>query len=383
MAEKLKGTQNKQLGRRKSEWLQNLVLVCFSLMLPLVAAEIGLRLMHHDRISFDDRSFRKSNWAFKPHTGSDSYVGVMVRINNLGMRGPDVSIEKPPGTFRILGVGDSVTFGYGVPEEDTFLDVLQDKLNADSTGKLHYQVLNAGDPATGLDYYTYKVEQVGAELKPDLILVCMALNDIDPELGPEPVEPHPPLTAGHRFNVFMLTHSYLYNALYVPAKSLAYKMGILDLKDSDAFGFLAIGPPSPVQDHARAMMKLYLDRLARDADRLKVPLVVAVFPVEPQISDRTRRDYSIMMHSDFPPNVVTDRQPEKWVEAVGKADGFPVFDPLDALRSVESEHPYLRNKSVSFDPVHPSIAGARASGLAIAEFLEQERLVGDAMGAKK
>jgi lysophospholipase L1-like esterase len=125
------------------------------------------------------------------------------------------------------------------------------------------------------------------------------------------------------------------------------------------------------------MMKLYLDRLSHDAKQLNVPLVVTIFPVEPQISEKTREDYSRMMHSYFPPNVVTDRQPEKWVEAVGQEDGFPVFDPLDALRSVESEHPYLRNKSVSFDPVHPSIAGARASGFAIAQFLEQQKLVGN------
>jgi lysophospholipase L1-like esterase len=377
MAEKSKETRNKKQGSKKPAWVANLLLVCFSLMLPLVFAEIGLRLVRHKTISFDDRSFRQSNWSFKPHTHSDSYVGVRVRINNLGMRGPDVSIQKPPGTFRILGVGDSVTFGYGVPEENTFLDVLQDKLNDDSSGKLHYQVLNAGIPATGLDYYTHRVEEVGAELKPDLILVCMALNDIDPQLGPEPVEPHPQATFGHRFNVFMLTHSYLYNAIYVPAKSLAYKMGILDLKDSDAFGFLAINPPSPLQEHARTMMKLYLDRLSRDANQLKVPLVVVLFPVEPQLSEQSREDYSRMMHSYFPPEVVTQNQPEGWVEAVGKEDGFPVIDVLPALRSVESEHPYLRNRSVSFDPVHPSIVGAKACGLAIAQFLEQGKLVGN------
>jgi len=160
-------------------------------------------------------------------------------------------------------------------------------------------------------------------------------------------------------------------------------MGLLDLKDNDAYGFLAIAPPSPLQEHARTMMKLYLDRLSRDANQLKVPLVVVIFPVEPQISDQTRKDYSLKMHSDFPPNVVTDRQPEKWVEAVGEEDGFPVFDPLDALRSVENEQPFLRNRSVSFDPVHPSISGARASGLGIAQFLEQEKLVGAVKAAQK
>src|SRR5206468_2370099 len=38
---------------------------------------------------------------------------VPVSINSLGMRGSEVSEIKPPGVFRVLGVGDSFTFGEG------------------------------------------------------------------------------------------------------------------------------------------------------------------------------------------------------------------------------------------------------------------------------
>jgi lysophospholipase L1-like esterase len=352
---------------------QNSLLVFCSFLLPLLAAELALRVTHHKTISFDDRSFRKSAWAFKPNTSAASYVGVPIRINNLGMRGADTTMAKPPGVFRILGVGDSITFGYGVEYDKTFLQVLERRLNSDSGGKVHYEVLNAGIPATGLDYYTHVIEGSQAALQPDLILVCMALNDIDPALGPEPKEPAGQKGALRSVNQFMLTHSYLYNALYVPVKSLLYQLNLLKLKDNDGFGFLAIEPDSPAQQQARRMMTLYLTRLARFAEAHKTPLAVVVFPVEVQLSADARRTYAEKLHLEFGPEV-EEGQPQKWVEEVGRQNGFPVLDLLPALRSLGDEPAFLRNHSISVDPVHPSVAGDRAAGEAIAGFLRENGL---------
>src|SRR5262245_14158083 len=54
---------------------------------------------------------------------------VTVTINQQGLRGPEVTVAKPPGTFRVLGLGDSFAFGLGVREEDTFLRRLEADLN--------------------------------------------------------------------------------------------------------------------------------------------------------------------------------------------------------------------------------------------------------------
>lgn len=54
---------------------------------------------------------------------------VSVRTNSSGFRNnQEFRREKPPGTFRILGLGDSFTFGWGVEENQTYLSVLARKL---------------------------------------------------------------------------------------------------------------------------------------------------------------------------------------------------------------------------------------------------------------
>jgi hypothetical protein len=49
------------------------------------------------------------------------HAGVTVRINSAGWRGKEFSPQKTEGTIRILGIGDSFTFGKAV-EEDIYLE---------------------------------------------------------------------------------------------------------------------------------------------------------------------------------------------------------------------------------------------------------------------
>ena len=44
----------------------------------------------------------------------------IVTINSLGFRGPDVVLPKPPGRTRIVVIGDSLTLGMGVREDETY-----------------------------------------------------------------------------------------------------------------------------------------------------------------------------------------------------------------------------------------------------------------------
>lgn len=366
---------------RRREVIFSAALVLFGLVAALACGEIGLRwisLFQKDsdqslalrRSWFDDRSFRRSAWSFIQHGKSEAYVGVPVFINNLGLRGTDTSAAKPPGVFRIIGVGDSITFGYGVRYEDTFLQVLERNLNAYAPKGMRHEVLNAGIPATGLEYYTNFIETKAPPLQPDLIVMCMALNDIDPQLHPEPTERVVRPGVFRELNGFALTHSYLYSAVYVQSKSLLYRFDVLHLEDNDGFGFLAIEPPSPAQTKARDAVGRYLKRISDFTRAHNIRFRVVVFPVEPQLSRQALQMYARQLHLYFSDDVMSG-QPQRWIEQFGADDGFQVLDLLPAMQKADHGQLFLRNRSITFDPVHPSPAGHQLAGDEITRFLNE------------
>ena len=107
-----------------------------------------------------------------------NWEGINVQINSLGYRGPDFSVEKPPGVYRILNLGDSVAFGWEVPEEETYGEKLERLLNEQSTG-LKYEVINMGIPTLNLEAERNLLIQEALGYKPDLVILDITLvNDI-------------------------------------------------------------------------------------------------------------------------------------------------------------------------------------------------------------
>ncbi len=94
-----------------------------------------------------------------------------VRINAHGLRGPDFAASKPPGVRRIVLLGDSVTFGYGVTVEESFAGQLRRQLGPG------VEVINAGVTGysswQGLRLY----ETIVREVRPDVLLVLFGYND--------------------------------------------------------------------------------------------------------------------------------------------------------------------------------------------------------------
>jgi len=106
--------------------------------------------------------------------------GVPMEVNLLGLRGPLITPQKPPGVFRILGLGDSFTFAVGVREHDTFLRRLESQLNvARPAGgdAPTFQVLNAGTQGYNIQDEVLYLEHRWLALAPDLVLVNFYLND--------------------------------------------------------------------------------------------------------------------------------------------------------------------------------------------------------------
>lgn len=103
---------------------------------------------------------------------------VEYRVNALGLRGPETTIEKPAGVRRVAVLGDSIAFGYWVRERDGFPRQLEELLQGRAAGE-RVEVLDFGVPGYNLDQEIEALRSRALELSPDLVVVAFCLNDLE------------------------------------------------------------------------------------------------------------------------------------------------------------------------------------------------------------
>ncbi len=110
-------------------------------------------------------------WRFRPNrtVRSKFFEGKTYRINSLGLRGEEIPPVK--SKKRILALGNSCTFGWGVAWEETYIKQLEHLLGGD------WRVINGGIP--GYTSYQGKLffERELVKLEPDIVLIMFAWND--------------------------------------------------------------------------------------------------------------------------------------------------------------------------------------------------------------
>jgi lysophospholipase L1-like esterase len=107
-----------------------------------------------------------------PAGGRAVLQGVTVRFNSLGMRDDEPLVPKPPGRFRLLCVGDSVTFGPAVPQDATFTARLRTMLAPDGI-EVVAAAVGGWNTVAEERFLTRHV----THLQPDLVLLLYVIND--------------------------------------------------------------------------------------------------------------------------------------------------------------------------------------------------------------
>jgi len=105
------------------------------------------------------------------------FQNVLVKTNSMGFRDREYPKTKAAGRFRIVGLGDSVMFGWGVPEEDCYLAKLETAMNKQDS--VVFEVVNTAVPGynTVMEIETLK-EKFDLE-EVDLVVVNFVGNDLD------------------------------------------------------------------------------------------------------------------------------------------------------------------------------------------------------------
>lgn len=104
--------------------------------------------------------------------------------NTRGLRLPDITtnadgwraahefvLEKPPGIRRLVLLGDSYTFGFGISDEEAIAALLQQRLGAG------WEVMNFGVPGYGTDQQLLSYETVARRHVPDAVVLGFFLRD--------------------------------------------------------------------------------------------------------------------------------------------------------------------------------------------------------------
>ena len=106
------------------------------------------------------------------------FLGMPVVINSLGMRDRERVRAKGPKTFRVVGLGDSLMFGWGVRQEETFLALLEKELNA-RLSKASFEVWNLAVPGYNSVQEVATFAAKADSIRPDLVIVNWVGNDMD------------------------------------------------------------------------------------------------------------------------------------------------------------------------------------------------------------
>ncbi|MGD8922603.1 MAG: SGNH/GDSL hydrolase family protein [Candidatus Zixiibacteriota bacterium] len=114
---------------------------------------------------------RQLFWRFRTDrtVTSHFFEGRTYHINSLGLRGDE--INKADNQPRIITLGNSCTFGWGIPDGRTYAEQLEARLD------YRYEVINGGIP--GYTSYQGKIffERDLLKLKPQIVTILYCWND--------------------------------------------------------------------------------------------------------------------------------------------------------------------------------------------------------------
>jgi lysophospholipase L1-like esterase len=248
-------------------FLAGLAVVAFGVVVFFGLFEIGARIVFHNSMDFDIEMWKYAttvkNDVADPEIGHEHkpgarafLMGVDVAINANKLRDREIGFAKPAGVKRVLMLGDSLTFGWGVPAESTPSRLVEKALNAASEGE--WQVINAGVGNYNTSQEVAYFLREGHRFDPDVVVLNYFINDAEPT-------PH------RKTNLFS-EWSYAY----------VYLMGRLDILGRQAFG---------KQDWAEYYRGLYgddhpgwrtavksIERLAAFCRERNISLVIAHYP---------------------------------------------------------------------------------------------------------
>ena len=105
--------------------------------------------------------------------------GHRVENNRYGFRERDFETPKPPGTYRVMVLGDSFTWGTGLSVNERYTAVAEKLLNS-TPSRWNFEVLNFGVPGYATTQERDLLRDHISVVDPNLVVVGFCFNDPQP-----------------------------------------------------------------------------------------------------------------------------------------------------------------------------------------------------------
>ena len=268
-----------------------------------------------------------------------------VHLNTDKMRDREFSVLKPKNTIRIAGLGDSFTFGSGVKNvNDTFLKLIEKKLNSQEERNVQYEVLNFGIAGRDTEDELNILKEKALKYNPDIIIISYVLNDfknVDPavKVSKKYVEIIP------FASLWLRNILYSYAIAEMKLNKIIEKLGLKTAPENVTL----IEFESDINKRYNAALFDEIGKITRERDK---KVVVVIFPVLYQLKD--------YMFSEI----------HEFVRNASEKNGFFVIDLYNTYKEYD-ESEIIVNK---YD-THPNELGHRIAADAIFESLIKNKIV--------
>jgi len=166
--------------------------VFFGMLLFWGGAEVACRLVFNQTVAYDVEMWRYARevkttgltpglrFEHRPHARA-RLMGVDVAINADGLRDHEFLRQKSAGIFRIAVIGDSITFGWGVPQGQAYPQQLELLLNQQRPlgPQIAFEVINFGVGNYTADDAAAMLQHKALSYDPDLIIYGAFINDAE------------------------------------------------------------------------------------------------------------------------------------------------------------------------------------------------------------
>lgn len=291
------------------------------------------------------------------HNQPESFSSTF-QTNSRGLRDRDYLLTKPKNVRRIVVLGDSFTWGWGIGDQEIYTEVLESLLK-------NVEVINLGVTAFGTPQEFKYLQQEGMLYGPDIVLLALCLNDIEPRVPmKQKAEQTTKRQESQNENIIVELRRYLgsHSSLYT------FVMGRINTSKPLVNWLVQVGLKGDLAGYeeldinVRPTLKAYPEELHIAFDQTKsnllhmkeflrnrgVRFIVILIP-SLQSVDETAFSHSIA-YTKFDPDDFDAEKPYRLLAEFGKENDIEVINPLASFKKTHQQKAKLfLNRDMHFN----------------------------------